>query len=405
MRAGEREEVLPLWGVRTVELAEGLSGPYCGRLLAAYGAEVVKVEPPGRGDIARTWGPFPGDTPHPERSGAFLFYNTNKLGITLDIRSSTGRHILRRLLQDSDILLEGFPPDTLEALGLDWPSLCRLNPRLIVTRVTPFGQSGPYSRYHATELVVSAMGGIMSISGDQDREPITFGVPAVQHMAGQNAFLATLIALLHQRETGEGQEVDVSMMECAAWSIPYAFNFYTYMGAVVGRSSPQRIPLAAYELHPCRDGYVGISVLRPGDLKAIAQFLGIPDLDNPRFATEEGRVRHQAELEAMVLPRLRDFQKGEFFREAHHRRLMASAVFSPRELLYNEQLAARSSFQQVEHPEAGAYLYPGDAMGLGACPAQQGRAPLLGEHNEAVLCGCLGYSKGDLVRLRQMGVV
>ncbi len=222
-------------GIRVLDLGTEVSGPFCAKLLADYGADVIKVELPGVGDPARRMGPFADDDPHPEKSIPFLYINTNKRGVTLDTRNPTGRGLLEALLQTADVLVENVPPAHAEDLGLDYAGLTRNNPGLVVTSITAFGQSGPYRDYSATDLVNCAFSGLMYHTGDSDREPLRNSLNQSLYVAGINAAVATSAALLHRMATGRGQHVDVSAVECLAAHLVQPVPYYTYMGAIKGR--------------------------------------------------------------------------------------------------------------------------------------------------------------------------
>ena len=198
--------------VKVLDLSTDVAGPYCTKILAEYGADVIKVEEPGLGDITRREGPFPNDEPDPEKSGLFLFLNTNKKGVTLNLKVSAGIKILKELIQDADILVESFPPGTMASLGLDYETLEKINPKLIMASITDFGQSGPYRDYQATDIIHYALGGFSNLSGNCDREPVQHALNQAQFMTARNAHVAILAALYFQRETGTGQYIDVSIM-------------------------------------------------------------------------------------------------------------------------------------------------------------------------------------------------
>ncbi|MCI0788890.1 MAG: CoA transferase, partial [Chloroflexi bacterium] len=201
-------------GIRVLDLGSGISGPWCAKILADYGAEVIKVESPGSGDAARRMGPFAGDDPDPEKSLTFLYLNTNKKGVTLDPSSASGRRLLDRLLAEADVLVENYPPARSKELGLDYASLAEVNPQVVVTSITPFGQTGPYRDYQATDIVTYALSGLMYHSGDSDQEPLRNVLDQSFYVAGISAAAATQVALFARLTSGEGQHVDVSAAEC-----------------------------------------------------------------------------------------------------------------------------------------------------------------------------------------------
>ncbi|MBI4201780.1 MAG: CoA transferase [Chloroflexi bacterium] len=373
-----------LEGVKVIDLTHYIAGPYCTKLMADYGAEVIKIEPP-EGDPCRMIGPFPGDIPHKEKGGYFLYLNSNKKSVVLDLKQPQDKEQLLALVKDADIVVENFAPHVMQDLGLTYDTLSQANPRIIMASISNFGQTGPYKDWKATEIVVEAIGGNMYVSGDYDREPLSFGVPLYQFVAGQNALAGALIALWERERSSQGQHIDVSLTEAVTACLPYAFQYYTYIGAV-WRRGPRRRILFGVDLWPCKDGHVGLSVIRSTDFEEIAGFLGAAELFDPKFSTPDGREEHYEELKQHYLAALAEKGKDEFFNEAHAWRLMASRELLPTELLQCEQLLDRGYFLQAEHPVAGRLSLPGEVLGLTESPASlRSPAPLLGQHTEAVL--------------------
>ncbi len=380
-----------LEGIKVIDLTHYVAGPYCTKLMADYGAEVIKVEPP-EGDPCRMLGPFPGDQPDKEKGGLFLYLNTNKKSVVLDLKTPQGKEAILALVKQADVLVENFAPHVMPELGLSYETLSRANPKLVMASISNFGQTGPYKDWKATEIVVEAIGGNMYVSGDYDREPLSFGVPLFQFVAGQNALAGVLMALFESRsnrDSGQGQHIDVSVAEAVTSCIPYAFQYYTYTGAVWRRGPARRI-LFGVDLWPCKDGYVGLSVIRSTDFEEIGAFLGSAEVLDPKFSTGEGREEHYEELKQHYLAALAEKGKDEFFHEAHAWRLMASRELLPTELLQCEQLLDRGYFQEMDFPKAGKLPIPREVIGLTGTPAQINTpAPLLGQHTAEVL-GNLG---------------
>ena len=226
-------------GIKVLDLTHHIAGPYCTKLLADFGAQVTKIERPGSGDPARGIGPFAGDDPHPDKGLPFLYLNTNKRSVTLDLKSTTGQRILRRLADTADLIVENFRPRTLTSIGLTYETFTVTNPSVVMVSISNFGQTGPYRDYEATDIVEYALSGIQYIFGDNDREPLKHGFNQAQFKAGTDAASAALIALYHRAMTGKGQWVDVSIQECISTGLRDVTSAFTYTGAVKWRR-PER---------------------------------------------------------------------------------------------------------------------------------------------------------------------
>ena len=387
-----------------MDLGSQVSGPFCAKLMADYGADVIKVEPPDLGDVARRSGPFVGDDPHPDKSVQFLFLNSNKRGITLDLASSSGRLILEKLLQQADVLVENFSPAEAESLSLDYTSLASVNPNLVVTSITPFGQSGPYRDFSATDIVTCAMSGLMYHSGDSDREPLRNALDQSFYVAGANAASATLAALFQRLTTGEGQHVEVSIVECLASHLVQAVPYYTYMGAIKGRRPVRGSGFE--ELMPARDGYVVPSVQGSQPWPVVAELIGMEELKDERFATGAGRIEHGEELKQLLIKGLANWDRKPLFQESGERRLVFGMAQDAGDLLECQHLRERGFFVELDHPVAGRAEYPGMGPKLSAMDFEfRYPAPLLGQHNTEIYCGELGYTPAELVNLRAAGII
>src|SRR5262245_48939648 len=224
-----------LEGLKVLDIGHYIAGPWSAKMLADMGADVIKVERPDGGDPARNYGPFPNDVPHPEKSGLFLFLNINKRGITLNLKSDSGKAIFESLVKWADVVVENYAPGTMEKLGLGWDQLSAWNPRLVMTSISNFGQFGPYRDYKATDLILYAMGVIMNISGEHEREPLGHALEQAQKVAGRGATTATMAAIFQQAREGVGQHIDYSIQEAMNFSLAGTNNLYAYMGAITGR--------------------------------------------------------------------------------------------------------------------------------------------------------------------------
>ncbi len=395
--------------VRVLELTHSLAGAFCTKLLADQGADAIKIEPPGRGDPARYEPPFLGDEPHPNNSSLFLAFNTNKRGITLDVATASGKELLLRLVAERDILVESFAPGYLADLGLSYADLRQVNPRLIVTSITPFGQTGPYRHYRGADLVAQAMGGFLNTTGQGDRPPMGTALEQTEVVAARNAVIATMAALLQQRETGAGQHIDVSVMEAVVSTPPNFIHQYSFTGAIAGRGFfSDRAVMDGMHI-PTRDSDVTLTTAGTGGnpMETWAEFLDEPRLRDAKFSTGQGRAEHWQDLLEIMRSNLAKWNAHDFMQQAMDRRLVVGVVQSPEEVANCPHLAARGSLVSLAHPDVGPLQYPGAGFLMdGDNPVAAGRvAPRLGEHNREIYCGELGLSVDALAVLRAAGAV
>ena len=434
-----------LEGVKVVDLTHHLSGPYCTKLLATLGADVVKVERPREGDPMRYVGPFaptagPGvsddsgsqslvvPASHPDaarlrEAGAwFLYLNTSKRSLTLDLKSPQGHELLLRLVEAADILVENFAPGVMERLGLAYEDLAKVNPSLVVTSISNFGQTGPYRDWKAQEINLYAAGGLMNITGEPDQEPLKEGPPIAQLGAGQNAFVATMTALLHAEDTGQGQHIDVSIAEYATNILENALMQYSYSGQEFTRVGNRGYGRAAWGIYPCQDGYVGIIAGPDQRWPAVADIMEREELADPRFASRHGRQINADEVDALMLPWLLDHDKVDIFKAGQDSGLGFSFVATMQDIVEMEQLESRDYFVEIEHPVAWTLKYPGapisphlDRSSQDNSSAQAAeadpqtwiyrRAPLLGEHTREILLEELLCSEDQIGRFKEGGVI
>jgi crotonobetainyl-CoA:carnitine CoA-transferase CaiB-like acyl-CoA transferase len=384
----------PLADLRVLEVAQGVAGPFCGKVLAEYGAAVVKLEPPS-GDVCRHRGPFVDDHPDPEGSLAFLYLNAGKRSATLDLSQPAGRRLLAALLPYADVLLAD------QALPAELPQ----PPRLIHTVVRPFGLSGPAADWPATELTVEALGGVMAIVGDPDRPPLKLGGEQAQYVAGLSAAVATLLALEARQHSGLGQRVDIAMQESLLTVLGNIPILYSHLGQVARRLGSRHHRTHPTAIFPCRDGYVGVAAQTPAQWEALCVLVDRPELLlDPRFATGAQCAAHADALDAQLLPWFLARTRQEVLQACQARRIPVGLCCTIPDLLADPQFAATQFFQAVDHPRTGAVPYPGWAFRLaGVAPPR--RAPLLGEDNDRVYGGWLGLSRHERARLRAQGVL
>ena len=390
-------------GVKVLDLSEDIAGSFCARLLADYGADVLKLEPPG-GAALRRMGPFFHDDPHPEKSLFFLVLNLNKKGATLNLETLTGRAILKELSQHVDVIVESFRPGYLASLGLGYDVLEPLNPSLILTSITPFGQDGPYSQYLGEEVVSYAMGMIMSISGIQGREPLKHGGFQAQYEGGLNGAAATAMALFLQGNTGQGQHLDVSITECVASTMMATQTMYPFIGGIQPRRRPKGSMLG--NPMPCADGWVIAQTGGGASWQDMAEFFKSSEMLDPRFADRAQRLQNAEELDEVMVNSIKSRGKWELFANAAKARMLFGLVQTPLELANCPQLESRQFYREVEHPVIGKIKVPAVLFNFSLTPYMlRAAAPTLGQHNQEIYCDGLGYSREDLCRLRQMNVI
>jgi len=395
-------------------------GLLCGKILADLGARVIKVERPG-GDPARNIGPFYHDHPDPEKSLFWFAFNTGKKSITLNLQSAEGRELFKRLAQNTDFVLESYPPGYMKEMGLDYPSLSRINPGIIMTSISPFGQTGPFSSFKGPDIVCTAMGGEMYLTGEPDDRPIQLTVPQAYLHAGAEAAVGSLFALWHRESTGEGQLVDVSIQEAVAWEGFHNQSIWDLNQRSIRREGIRRQFGSSLMrvLFPCQDGHVAIYIIGGSlggkgqkafidwmDSEGMADdFLRNLDWDSFDAATfnEELALRMEEPFEKFYLTKT----KQELFAEAVKRKFLLAPVNSTRDLMEMEHLKAREFWVEIEHPELGTTItYPG-APYKSSMPNYEirGRAPLIGEHNQEIYEKELGITPAELARWKETGMI
>ena len=342
--------------LRVLDLSQGIAGPLCAKLLGDFGADVIKVEPRG-GESGRRLPPFFQDDPHPEKSLFFLLLNLNKRGITLDVETPRGAEIFTQLVRLADVVVESFPPGHLARLGLDHACLERENPGLVMTSITPFGQSGPHSQYEGEEIVAYAMSGMMSISGTTDREPLKHGGFQAQYEAGLNGALATLFTLVLRDTTGAGQHVDVSIQEVVSSTLVAAQPLYSFAGGVQSRRRPGGSMFG--NVMPCQDGYCVSQAGGGASWDDVARFYGRAELNDERFRDVDQRIINGQALDDILIEATRDRTMAEMFKTASEQyRMLFGIVQTPGDLADCPQLDARGFYQEVEHPVIGKVKVP-----------------------------------------------
>jgi benzylsuccinate CoA-transferase BbsE subunit len=383
----------------------GPMGLYCTKQLADLGADMIKVEPPG-GDSARAIGPFYHDEVDPEKSLYWFHFNTNKKSITLNIESPEGKKIFKKLAKGTDIIVETFQPGYLDSIGLGYSALKKSNPRLIMTSITPFGQTGPYKDFKASDLIGLAMGGFLFICGWEDEPPSRVGGSQAYNIASIHACTATLIALYHRDMTGKGQHIDVSMQQCVAHSLQWVTQMYDLQKRIMVRSGRLGVPL-----QECKDGWANFIALFDWDL--LVDWLksggGAADLDDERYKDMDYQIRPEVRqhITEVTDAFTKSHDKRWVCEEGQKRGIIAIPCNNARDVVENPQLASRNFFADVEHPELNDTLkYPGAPYRFAETPWKvRRRAPRIGEHNREIYSRELGLTSKQIATLKEQGVI
>ena len=393
----------PLAGIRVVDLTRILAGPYCTMALADAGADVVKIEEPRKGDDTRGWGP-----PFVEgESTYFLSVNRGKRSLTLDLKHDEGRRILRRLLDDADVLVENFRPGTLDRLGFSYEAVRARNPRIVYASVSGYGPDGPWGGKPGYDAVAQGEGGIMSITGFPDGPPTRVGASVADVLAGMTVFQGILLALLRRERSGEGGQVDASLLESVLAPLSYHASAYLLAGEVPARLGNRHPSLAPYETFEAADGYVIVGVGNDALWRTFCAAAELPDLArDERFQTNAQRVRNYAALRERLAPVLRARGVGEWVALLEGAGVPCGRVRTVAEALDSAQVKARGLLLEVTHPTVGAGRYLGSPIHLsGAGRGSRRPPPLLGEHTGEVLAERLGMSPAEVEELRRQGIV
>lgn len=408
-----------LGGLRALDLT-GEASSFCGKILAQLGVDVIKVERPG-GDPSRNIGPFYHDIQDPEKSLYWFAYNESKRGITLNIEMPEGQDIFKKLVAKADFVIESFPVGYMERLGLSYQELSAINPGLIMTAITPFGQTGPYKNYKAGDLVAMAMGGLMSQTGEPDGLPCRLDPDHAYRLAGSSAALATLIAYYYREWSGEGQFIDVSINECAIrenyHEVPVAWEFGHYN---VARSGGRMFRANVYTrcIWPCKDGHITWTIfggkVGANDNKALAKWMEdegvlgeLKDIDWDTFNLDDITQEDMDRIEEHILQLTSRHTKRELEDGAIRRGIRISAVNDVRDLYKSSQLEFRKYWRDIEHPELSDVItYPGHLFISNETKVEpRHRAPLIGEHNKQIYEDELGFDKETIDNLKEKGVI
>jgi crotonobetainyl-CoA:carnitine CoA-transferase CaiB-like acyl-CoA transferase len=399
----------PLEGWRVLDLTQGITGPYVTKLCSDYGADVIKVERPGIGDVSRRIGPFPGDDPHLEKSGMFLTLNTGKRGVTLDLRTRTGRELLLGLAGRCDLVIESYRPGTLERFGLPPERFASASPSAALVRISNFGQTGPMREFEADDLIEYAAAGVLQITGFPDRGPVALGLYTPLFLAGAICAPLALGAMGAARRDLQHEVLDFSIQEGLAGSMDRGgpnLVSYQYTGSLMHeRLAVRRFTALPSGVYRCADGYVQVTT----SVTWFGRFCRV--VGRPEWITDERMTSNLnnpdvigAEIEAAFLDWLKPLTKQQAMEEAQAAGWPLSALNTPADVLRDPHMRERGFFVTVEHPAAAQVVLPGLALRFSGTPGEVRRAPLLGEHNVQVF-GELGYTPPEVAALRAQNVI
>jgi CoA:oxalate CoA-transferase len=387
----------PFEGLKVLDFTRVYSGPYCTMLLGDLGAETIKVEMPETGDETRGFLPFKND-----ESGYYMYLNRNKKGITLDLKSSGGKEIALKLAQWADILVENFSPGTMARLGLDYDEVRKVNPRIIYASISGFGQTGPLRNKGAYDAVVQAMGGLAGVTGFPDRPPVKTGPSIGDANAGIHAAFGIATALFHRQKTGEGQYIDVSMMDALFSVLENFVVMYTLTGVNPERAGNENVASAPFDTYPTKDDYVAIATANDPLFQKLARAMEMPELPkDERFATNPLRKVNYAELRPIMTKWTQSRTTEEIVSLLDECKVPAAPILSIRELVEHPQIKEREMLVEMDHPVAGKFAVPGFPIKLSASPGTvRTPAPLLGQHTDEVLRTIIGLSEEKIQELK-----
>jgi len=378
----------PLAGIRVLEVGSLVAAPYAGKLLADLGADVVKIESPDGGDPARRRGPFPADRPDPDASGLYLYLNTNKRGIALDLTAAGARNVFDHLIARTDVLVHDVHPLACAAYGLDYDRLAAVNPRLVMASITPFGSTGPHAHYRATDLVSWCAGGLATLNGDPahpELPPLKAYGDQAGYQAGLNAAIPVLGALFERLASGLGQHVEVSAQECVAAILELTFEYFPYCGLVASRLGAK--PLQPLCFMECRDGWIFVCCVEEHQWEQFVDLMGNPEWAGLEiFENRLARGKNFDALQIFLQEWCREQSVMELYTAAQQRRIPFAPVSTLGDLLGSPHLKARGFFATIEQPAMGHCTVPGAPYQLSATPWRLRRpAPRLGQHTREVL--------------------
>lgn len=397
-----------LAGVRVLDLSRVLAGPWATQILGDLGADVIKIEKPGAGDDTRSWGPpfLPSDTADRGDAAYYLCANRNKRSVAIDLAKPEGADLVRRLVPQCQIVVENFKTGGLKKYGLDYPSLAAINPGVVYCSITGFGQTGPYARRPGYDYIVQGMGGLMSLTGEPAGEPMKSAVAVADLFTGMYAVTAILAALRHAERTGEGQHIDAALLDCQVAMLANLGASYLMSGQAPVRLGNHHAAIAPYEVLPTSDGHIILAVGNDKQFRAFCNVAGVSLADDPRFANNDDRVTHRAELSAALAAIMSQRSTDAWISALEAASVPCGPINTLDRVYFDQHVRARGAVEAVQRPDGTELRLARNPMRMSETPPLTRIAPpALGEHTDEVLREMLGASERDLETWRESGVI
>jgi len=391
-----------LEGIRVLDLTRVLAGPYCTMILGDLGAEIIKVEAPGGSDDTRYWGPpYKG-----AESAYYLCVNRNKRAITLNLKSDKGKEILKKLLVESDVVIENFKSGTMEKWGLGYSQLKEINPKIIHCSITGFGHSGPYQKLPGYDYIIQAMSGLMSITGSKESGPMKVGVAVSDLFTGLYAVIGILAALNERNHSGEGQSIDISLFDSQLSALANVASNYLISGKIPGLLGNHHPNIVPYQPFDTKDGKMIVAVGNDGQFKKLCSLLGIEEIGgDERFNTNTKRLQNSEELTEVLATQFKARTSKEWLFDLNEAGIPAGPVQNMKEVFEDPQVTARHMVYEMKHPTAGVIKLVGSPLKLSRTPVQlRSHPPLAGEHTEEVLLE-LGFNNELIEEMKELNII
>jgi crotonobetainyl-CoA:carnitine CoA-transferase CaiB-like acyl-CoA transferase len=397
-----------LAGVRVLDLSRVLAGPWATQILGDLGADVIKIEKPGAGDDTRAWGP-PFLTTRDGDQGDAAYYlaaNRNKRSVAIDFATREGGELVRRLVPHCQVMVENFKTGGLKKYGLDYESVRALNPALVYCSITGFGHTGPYAKRPGYDYIIQGMGGLMSLTGEPEGEPMKSAVAVADLFTGMYAVTATLAALRHAERTGEGQQIDISLLDSQVAMLANLGASYLLSGQKLQRLGNQHASIAPYQVLATTDGHIILAVGNDGQFRDFCEAAGAGLADDPRFATNEARVTHRADLTSALATIMAQRTTSEWVAALERAQVPCGPINTLEQVYADPHVIARGAVQTMTRADGETVRLAANPIRMGATPPDPRLAPpLLGQDTDTVLRALLNVSEDDLARWRRAGVI